>query len=129
MAFPHIVSTPPLAPTVMATAPDATTSPAVAQTATIIVDALAVNDVDDAPADVINLFTADDDRNVGRVADMVTSPVSAATWQATMSAPSTAVFVGNGVRRPCPSKQWASPRRTAANPSPAPKRTKVIASR
>ena len=77
MAFPHILFSPSLAPTVMATASDATTLSATTLTLTIIGAALAADRVGNAPANVVNLFTADCDSNPGRVADMVISPARA----------------------------------------------------
>ena len=99
MAFPRISSSPSLAPTVIATTPDVATHSAAARTSTIIADALAVDRVDAAPADAVNLFTADYDSNEGRVAHMVTSPARAGAALAPTSAPSTEAFVDEGVWR------------------------------
>ena len=124
MALPRIPSSPSLAPTAITTTPDMATHSATARTSTIIADALAVDRVDAAPAEAVNLFIADYDNNAGRVADLVTSPVRAAAARATAAAASAAAIADDEMQRLCPSNLPASPRRAATAPFPTPKRSK-----
>ena len=59
MAFPRILPSPSLAPTVIATTPDVAMHSASARTSTTIADALAVDRVYAAPANSVNMFTTD----------------------------------------------------------------------
>ena len=56
---PRIPSSPSLAPTIIAITPDMATHSAAGRTSTIIANALAVDRVDAAPADAVNMFTTD----------------------------------------------------------------------